>query len=47
MTLSTVTPEKAKQLLNKGAILVDIREADERARRAHRWRPPSALIEVG
>jgi rhodanese-related sulfurtransferase len=32
MTLPTVTPEKARHLLNQGAILVDIREADERAR---------------
>ena len=32
MTLPTVTPEKAKHLFNQGAILVDIREADERAR---------------
>ena len=32
MTLPTVTPEKARQLLNQGAILVDIREADEHAR---------------
>jgi rhodanese-related sulfurtransferase len=32
MPLTTVSPEKAKQLLNSGAILVDIREADEHAR---------------
>ena len=32
MTLPTVTPDKARHLLNQGAILVDIREADERAR---------------
>jgi rhodanese-related sulfurtransferase len=32
MTLPTVTPERAKRLLDQGAILVDIREADERAR---------------
>ena len=32
MTLPTVTPERARDLLNQGAILVDIREADERAR---------------
>ena len=32
MTLPTVTPERAKQMLSQGAILVDIREADERAR---------------
>ena len=32
MTLKTVTPEQAKRLLGDGAILVDIREADERAR---------------
>jgi len=32
MTLKTVTPEQAKHLLGDGAILVDIREADERAR---------------
>lgn len=32
MTLPTVSPERAKQMLSQGAILVDIREADERAR---------------
>jgi rhodanese-related sulfurtransferase len=32
MTLKTVSPEKARQLLSDGAILVDIREADEHAR---------------
>ena len=32
MTLPTVTPEKARHLLNQGAILIDIREADEHAR---------------
>lgn len=33
MTLTTVTPERAKLLLEDGAILVDIREADENARK--------------
>jgi rhodanese-related sulfurtransferase len=32
MTLKTVTPEHAKRLLGEGAVLVDIREADEHAR---------------
>ncbi len=32
MPLATISSEKAKQLLNSGAILVDIREADEHAR---------------
>lgn len=32
MTLRTVSPEKARDMLNEGAILVDIREADEHAR---------------
>ncbi len=32
MTLPTVSPDKAKRLLDDGAILVDIREADEHAR---------------
>jgi rhodanese-related sulfurtransferase len=32
MSLPTITPEHAKRLLEKGAILVDIREADEHAR---------------
>ncbi len=32
MSLTTISPEKAKQLLASGAILVDIREADEHAR---------------
>ena len=32
MSFATVSPEKAKQLLDSGAILVDIREADEHAR---------------
>ncbi len=32
MTLPTISPDKAKSLLDQGAILVDIREADEHAR---------------
>ena len=32
MTLRTVTPENARNLLDQGAILVDIRESDEHAR---------------
>ena len=32
MTLPTVTPEQAKRLIEEGAILIDIREADEHAR---------------
>jgi rhodanese-related sulfurtransferase len=32
MTLPTITPRDAKRLIDDGAILVDIREADERAR---------------
>ncbi len=32
MTLQSVTPDEARHLLGAGAILVDIREADERAR---------------
>lgn len=32
MTLSAISPEDAKRLLNEGAMLVDIREQDERAR---------------
>lgn len=32
MTLPTVTPEQAKRLIQEGAILIDIREADEHAR---------------
>jgi len=32
MSLPTVTPAQAKGLIEKGAILIDIREADERAR---------------
>jgi rhodanese-related sulfurtransferase len=32
MSLPTITPEHAKRLLEKGAILVDIHEADEHAR---------------
>ncbi len=32
MSLRTITPAHAKRLLEKGAILVDIREADEHAR---------------
>ena len=49
MTLPTVTPERARQMLTQGAILVDIREADERAR-AHiagtRHMPLSKLDEA-
>jgi rhodanese-related sulfurtransferase len=32
MTLPTVTPEHARRLIEEGAILIDIREADEHAR---------------
>jgi rhodanese-related sulfurtransferase len=32
MTIPTVTPEQAKRLIDQGATLIDIREADERAR---------------
>ena len=32
MTLPHISPEKAKQLIASGAVLVDIREADEHAR---------------
>ncbi len=32
MTLPTITPRDAKRLIDEGAILVDIREADEHAR---------------
>jgi rhodanese-related sulfurtransferase len=32
MSLPAITPEQAKRLLDQGAILVDIREADEHAR---------------
>jgi len=32
MSVSTVTPERARRLIEEGAILIDIREADERAR---------------
>jgi rhodanese-related sulfurtransferase len=32
MTLPTVTPEQARSLIEEGAILVDVREADEHAR---------------
>jgi rhodanese-related sulfurtransferase len=32
MTLPTVTPQRARRLIEEGAILIDIREADEHAR---------------
>jgi rhodanese-related sulfurtransferase len=32
MSLQTISPERARQLLDAGAVLVDIREADEHAR---------------
>lgn len=32
MTLPTITPRNAKRLMEEGAILIDIREADEHAR---------------
>ena len=32
MSLATISPEQAKRLLEEGAMLVDIREADEHAR---------------
>ncbi|MCF2525065.1 rhodanese family protein [Bradyrhizobium sp. G127] len=49
MTLQTVSPEKACQMLSDGAILVDIREADEHAREriaAARHLPLSKLEEA-
>lgn len=39
MSLATISPAKAKELIAKGAVLVDIREADEHARE----RIPGAL----
>lgn len=50
MTLPTVTPEEARRLMREGAILVDIREADERARErvsGSRHLPLSKLDEAG
>ncbi len=52
MTLPTIDPERAKQLLDQGAILIDIREPDEHARErvpAARNRPLSRLssLETG
>lgn len=32
MSLATISPEQAKRLMDEGAVLVDIREADEHAR---------------
>jgi rhodanese-related sulfurtransferase len=32
MTLQTITPQEARRLVADGAVLVDVREADERAR---------------
>lgn len=32
MSLPTITPQKARELIDQGALLVDIREADEHAR---------------
>jgi rhodanese-related sulfurtransferase len=32
MTLPTVTPQRAKRMIEEGAMLIDIREADEHAR---------------
>src|SRR5690349_20969979 len=32
MSLPTISPEQAKSLLDQGAMLIDIREADEHAR---------------
>ncbi len=32
MTLPTITPDRARRLIEEGAILIDIRETDERAR---------------
>lgn len=49
MTLPRISPEKAKQLLDRGAILVDVREADEHAREnvpAARHLPLSKLDEM-
>ena len=49
MTLSTISPENARRLLDDGAILVDIREPDEHARElipGARHLPLSRLDEV-
>ena len=49
MSLPTISPHEAKHLLDQGAILVDIREADERAREhipGARHIPLSKLDEV-
>jgi rhodanese-related sulfurtransferase len=32
MSLKTISPAQAKDLMNQGAVLVDIRDADEHAR---------------
>jgi rhodanese-related sulfurtransferase len=32
MSLKTISPEEARRLMNEGAVLVDVREADEHAR---------------
>lgn len=50
MTLPAITPDRAKQLLADGAILVDIRETDERARAqigGSHHRPLSKLDQSG
>jgi rhodanese-related sulfurtransferase len=50
MTLPTVTPEQARRLIEEGAILIDIREADEHAREripGARHLPLSRLDEAG
>ena len=43
MTIRTITPEQARQLLEEGALLLDIRDADEHARE----RIPQARNEIG
>jgi len=50
MSLQAISPDEAKRLLDDGAILVDIREADERAREritGSRHLPLSKLNEAG
>jgi rhodanese-related sulfurtransferase len=49
MTLPTITPSEAKRLIERGATLVDIRDAPERAREripGSRHRPLSELTEL-
>ena len=47
MSLPHISPAKAKELIDRGAVLVDIREFDEHARSRIPGRAPCAALAPG